>query len=75
RGGRVGADAPWLCGRPSRWAASCPPPRHDVHAPPRIRSESPAFDQRHAAVARSPETETASRRDVVDAPDEESGRP
>ncbi len=35
----------------SKWATSCPPPRHNFTSLPRIRSESPAFDLHHPKVA------------------------
>lgn len=40
----VGVDDPWGYGRSLEWATSWPSPRHDFHALPRVRSESPAFD-------------------------------
>jgi len=46
-GERVTCDDPWGWGRSLEWATSCPPPRHNFHALPRIRSESPAFDLHH----------------------------
>ncbi len=46
-GTRVGTDDPWGYGRSLEWATSCPPPRHNFVALPRIRSESPAFDLHH----------------------------
>jgi cytochrome c oxidase subunit 1 len=51
-------DDPWGFGRSLEWATSCPPPRHNFRALPRIRSESPAFDLHHpeyAAQAPQPE--------------------
>ncbi len=44
-------DDPWGWGRSLEWATSCPPPRHNFHTLPRIRSESPAFDLHHPEVA------------------------
>jgi cytochrome c oxidase subunit 1 len=44
---RAGADDPWGYGRSLEWATSCPPPRHNFVALPRIRSEAPAFDLHH----------------------------
>jgi len=38
------ADDPWGFGNSLEWATSCPPPRHNFHALPRIRSERPAFE-------------------------------
>lgn len=51
-GERVTVDDPWGWGRSLEWATSCPPPRHNFHAVPRIRSESPAFDLHHPEVPR-----------------------
>ncbi|MFD0313135.1 cytochrome c oxidase subunit I [Streptomyces flavalbus] len=57
-GRRVEGDDPWGYGRSLEWATSCPPPRHNFHALPRIRSDSPAFDLHHPGVTgTSPETE------------------
>ena len=50
-GAKVTADDPWGWGRSLEWATGCPPPRHNFHALPRIRSESPAFDLHHPEVA------------------------
>ncbi|MGH8882887.1 MAG: cytochrome c oxidase subunit I, partial [Stackebrandtia sp.] len=47
----VGVDDPWGWGRSMEWATSSPPPRHNFLELPRIRSESPAFDLHHPAVA------------------------
>ncbi|WP_432155284.1 aa3-type cytochrome oxidase subunit I [Streptomyces sp. bgisy153] len=44
---RVEVDDPWGYGRSLEWATSCPPPRHNFTALPRVRSDSPAFDLRH----------------------------
>jgi len=41
---RVEVDDPWGFGNSLEWATSCPPPRHNFTAIPRIRSERPAFD-------------------------------
>ncbi|MBA2947461.1 aa3-type cytochrome oxidase subunit I [Streptomyces himalayensis] len=46
-GPRVDTDDPWGFGRSLEWATSCPPPRHNFVALPRIRSDSPAFDLHH----------------------------
>ncbi|MBA0053767.1 cytochrome c oxidase subunit I [Streptomyces sp. AJS327] len=43
----VGVDDPWGFGRSLEWATSCPPPRHNFVAVPRVRSESPAFWMNH----------------------------
>ncbi|QES05328.1 cytochrome c oxidase subunit I [Streptomyces venezuelae] len=47
----VEVDDPWGFGRSLEWATSCPPPRHNFEAVPRIRSESPAFDLHHPEFA------------------------
>ncbi|MEV7687457.1 cytochrome c oxidase subunit I [Streptomyces bungoensis] len=44
---RVDVDDPWGYGRSLEWATSCPPPRHNFTALPRVRSDSPAFDLHH----------------------------
>ncbi|AEW92614.1 cytochrome C oxidase polypeptide I [Streptantibioticus cattleyicolor NRRL 8057 = DSM 46488] len=44
---KVEVDDPWGFGRSLEWATSCPPPRHNFHTLPRIRSDSPAFDLHH----------------------------
>jgi cytochrome c oxidase subunit I len=38
------ADDPWGAGNSLEWATSSPPPRHNFHELPRIRSERPAFE-------------------------------
>lgn len=43
----VQSDDPWGYGASLEWATSCPPPRHNFHSIPRIRSERPAFDLHH----------------------------
>ncbi|MEU5423028.1 cytochrome c oxidase subunit I [Streptomyces sp. NPDC001407] len=54
-GERVEVDDPWGYGRSLEWATSCPPPRHNFTALPRIRSESPAFDLHHPEAVREAE--------------------
>ncbi|MCM2390257.1 aa3-type cytochrome oxidase subunit I [Streptomyces albipurpureus] len=44
---KIELDDPWGYGRSLEWATSCPPPRHNFTALPRIRSEAPAFDLHH----------------------------
>ena len=44
---RVEVDDPWGYGGSLEWATSCPPPRHNFTALPRIRGERPAFDLHH----------------------------
>ncbi|KUM73255.1 cytochrome c oxidase subunit I [Streptomyces sp. ISL-22] len=51
-GQRVDRNDPWGYGRSLEWATSCPPPRHNFTALPRIRSESPAFDLHHPDITR-----------------------
>ena len=51
QGPRLTVDDPWGWGRSLEWATSCPPPRHNFVALPRIRSESPAFDLHHPEIA------------------------
>ncbi|MGW9212997.1 aa3-type cytochrome oxidase subunit I [Embleya sp. NPDC055664] len=50
-GKKVAVDDPWGYGRSLEWATSCPPPRHNFTALPRIRSECPAFDARYPEIA------------------------
>ncbi|APT92000.1 cytochrome C oxidase subunit I [Corynebacterium phocae] len=40
----VTVDDPWGYGNSLEWATTCPPPRHNFAALPRIRSERPAFE-------------------------------
>jgi len=47
----VETDDPWGYGASLEWATSCPPPRHNFDAIPRIRSERPAFDLHHPEAA------------------------
>jgi len=51
KGEKVETDDPWGYGASLEWATSCPPPRHNFHTIPRIRSERPAFDLHHPEVA------------------------
>ena len=50
-GKKVEVDDPWGYGRSLEWTTSCPPPRHNFTALPKIRSESPAFDLHHPEIA------------------------
>ncbi|WP_265934355.1 aa3-type cytochrome oxidase subunit I [Actinacidiphila acididurans] len=50
----VTVDDPWGYGRSLEWATTCPPPRHNFHALPRVRSDSPAFDLHHPDVPELP---------------------
>jgi cytochrome c oxidase subunit I len=43
-GAVVTVDDPWGFGNSLEWATTCPPPRHNFHELPRIRSERPAFE-------------------------------
>ncbi|MEU7483789.1 cytochrome c oxidase subunit I [Streptomyces sp. NPDC042319] len=63
---RVAVDDPWGYGRSLEWATSCPPPRHNFHALPRVRSESPAFDLHHPEILRADQAESTGRRDLID---------
>ena len=59
----VTEDDPWGYGASLEWATSCPPPRHNFHSLPRIRSERPAFDLHYphlAAVGAHDDTDLAS---------------
>ncbi|GAA3689491.1 cytochrome c oxidase subunit I [Lentzea roselyniae] len=40
----AGRDDPWGFGNSLEWATTSPPPRHNFHELPRIRSERPAFE-------------------------------
>ncbi|RCG29245.1 cytochrome c oxidase subunit I [Streptomyces diacarni] len=62
----VDHDDPWGYGRSLEWATSCPPPRHNFLALPRVRSESPAFDFHHPEVSQLDQAEWAGRRDAVE---------
>ncbi|MPY52156.1 aa3-type cytochrome oxidase subunit I [Streptomyces acidicola] len=53
----VTEDDPWGYGRALEWATSCPPPRHNFVALPRVRSESPAFDLHHPEIVRQAQEE------------------
>jgi cytochrome c oxidase subunit 1 len=47
----VEVDDPWGYGNSLEWATSCPPPRHNFHELPRIRSERPAFELHYPHMA------------------------
>ncbi|MFE3637511.1 cytochrome c oxidase subunit I [Streptomyces sp. NPDC059168] len=64
---RVEADDPWGWGRSLEWATSCPPPRHNFTALPRVRSDSPAFDLHHPEVRQG--LEPSARGTVEPTPD------
>ncbi|MBY8882218.1 aa3-type cytochrome oxidase subunit I [Actinacidiphila acidipaludis] len=55
---KVEEDDPWGYGRSLEWATGCPPPRHNFHSLPRIRSDSPAFDLHHPEAAGMPSPKT-----------------
>jgi cytochrome c oxidase subunit 1 len=67
----VEVDDPWGWGRSLEWATSCPPPRHNFHTIPRIRSESPAFDLHHPEIAALDldQNQAAANGGFADAPD------
>ena len=48
---KVEVDDPWGFGNSLEWVTSCPPPRHNFHRIPRIRSERPAFDLKYPHLA------------------------
>jgi cytochrome c oxidase subunit 1 len=54
RGAKVEVDDPWGFGGGLEWATSCPPPRHNFHSLPKIRSDRPAFDLHHASQRQIP---------------------
>jgi cytochrome c oxidase subunit 1 len=56
-GRRVEVDDPWGFGRALEWATSCPPPRHNFVALPRVRSEAPAFDLHHPGIVNQAKAE------------------
>jgi cytochrome c oxidase subunit 1 len=49
---RIAVDDPWGYGNSLEWVTSCPPPRHNFVALPRIRSERPAFDLHYPPLPR-----------------------
>ncbi|CNG69871.1 Probable cytochrome c oxidase subunit I [Mycobacterium tuberculosis] len=59
RGERVEVDDPWGTGGSLEWATSCPPPRHNFTAMPRIRSVRPAFDLHYPPMEPPQEKEPA----------------
>jgi cytochrome c oxidase subunit 1 len=56
---KVTVDDPWGFGASLEWATSCPPPRHNFHSIPRIRSERPALDLHHPELSARSTPETA----------------
>jgi cytochrome c oxidase subunit I len=65
-GRRIEVHDPWGFGRSLEWATSCPAPRHNFHALPRVRSDSPAFDMNHPEATDRPD---AQQRRVAPKPD------
>jgi cytochrome c oxidase subunit 1 len=65
-GEKVESDDPWGYGRSLEWATSCPPPRHNFLALPRIRTESPAFDLHHPLVVAEDHVVKSGRRDFLE---------
>ncbi|MFF3247272.1 cytochrome c oxidase subunit I [Streptomyces sp. NPDC002870] len=65
-GPKIEVADPWGFGRSLEWATSCPAPRHNFHAMPRVRSDSPAFDMNHPEAMARPD---AQRRRVEPPPD------
>jgi cytochrome c oxidase subunit 1 len=55
---KIEVDDPWGFGRSLEWATSCPPPRHNFNALPRVRSDSPAFDLHYPQAHELPAAET-----------------
>jgi cytochrome c oxidase subunit 1 len=53
----VEMDDPWGYGNSLEWATSCPPPRHNFHELPRIRSERPAFELHYPHMVERMQTE------------------
>ena len=51
KGEKVTVNDPWGYGASLEWATTCPPPRHNFHSLPRVRSERPAFDLRYPEIA------------------------
>ncbi|MFF6998901.1 cytochrome c oxidase subunit I [Streptomyces sp. NPDC008313] len=72
-GERVEVDDPWGYGRSLEWATSCPPPRHNFDALPRVRSDSPAFDLHHPEVRELRPAESGTEEPTPDTLGEQSG--
>ncbi|WP_237189153.1 cytochrome c oxidase subunit I [Rothia nasimurium] len=60
-GKTVEVDDPWGFGGSLEWATSCPPPRHNFTALPRIRSERPALDLHHPELSTNLDIAVAAR--------------
>ncbi|MGW0777478.1 aa3-type cytochrome oxidase subunit I [Streptomyces sp. NPDC002835] len=65
---RIEVDDPWGFGRSLEWATSCPPPRHNFDALPRVRSDSPAFDLHYPQAHELPAAETGTVEATPDTP-------
>jgi cytochrome c oxidase subunit 1 len=64
----IEVDDPWGFGRSLEWATSCPPPRHNFDALPRVRSDSPAFDLHYPQAHELPAAETGTVEATPDTP-------
>jgi cytochrome c oxidase subunit I len=56
RRGQPAGDDPWE-GNSLEWVTSSPPPSHNFHHLPEVRSERPAFDHRHSPAYAAAETD------------------
>jgi cytochrome c oxidase subunit 1 len=56
RRGQPAGDDPWE-GNSLEWVTSSPPPHHNFHHLPEVRSERPAFDHRHSPAYAAAETD------------------
>jgi cytochrome c oxidase subunit I len=54
--GEPAGDDPWE-GNSLEWATTSPPPHHNFHHLPEVRSERPVFDLRHAAAPAEAKTD------------------
>ncbi len=72
RAPKVETDDPWGYGRSLEWATSCPPPRHNFTALPRVRSDSPAFDLHHPEFLEIRPAETGETKPTPDTLGEQS---
>ncbi|MFI2351655.1 cytochrome c oxidase subunit I [Streptomyces sp. NPDC019443] len=63
---KIAVDDPWGFGRSLEWATPCPAPRHNFHALPRVRSDSPAFDMNHPEAMERPPAELGRARPTPD---------